>query len=55
MKNSFDQARLSQLLKKAIGSRMQKDFADLLSEQGYLEASCPRCGATYHVTADMLK
>ena len=34
---------------------MQKDFADLLSEQGYLDASCPRCGATYHVTADMLK
>ena len=34
---------------------MQKDFADLLSEQGYLEASCPRCGATYHVTPDMLQ
>ena len=34
---------------------MQKDFADLLSEQGYLEASCPRCGAAYHVTPDMLQ
>lgn len=30
MKNTFDQARLSQLLKKAIGSRMQKDFADTI-------------------------
>lgn len=34
---------------------MQKDFADLLSEQGYIEASCPRCGATYKVTPEMLK
>lgn len=34
---------------------MQKDFADLLSEQGFLEVSCPRCGATYHVTPDMLQ
>ena len=33
---------------------MKQDFADLLSEQGYLEASCPRCGAKYKVTADML-
>ncbi len=33
---------------------MQKDFADLLSEQGYLEVSCPRCGAVYKVTPDML-
>lgn len=30
------------------------DFADLMSEQGYLEASCPRCGAAYHITPDML-
>lgn len=33
---------------------MKQDFADLLSEQGFLEASCPRCGAKYKVTADML-
>lgn len=33
---------------------MQKDFADLLAEQGYLEVSCPRCGAVYKVTPDML-
>ena len=36
-------------------SSMQADFADELSEQGYVEASCPRCGATYRITADMLK
>lgn len=34
---------------------MQKDFADLLSEQGFIEISCPRCGANYHVTPDQLK
>ena len=34
---------------------MQKDFADLLSEQGYLEASCPRCGAAYRVTPEILR
>ena len=33
---------------------MQKDFADMLSEQGYLEVSCPRCGVQYHITPDML-
>ncbi len=33
---------------------MQHDFADLLSEQGHIEVSCPRCGAVYNVTADML-
>lgn len=33
---------------------MKKDFADILSEQGFLEASCPRCGAKYTITADML-
>lgn len=33
---------------------MQKDFADLLAEQGHLEVSCPRCGAVYNVTPDML-
>lgn len=33
---------------------MHRDFADQLSEQGYLEASCPRCGAVYHITPDML-
>ena len=34
---------------------LKKDFADELSEQGYIEASCPRCGAAYKVTADMVK
>lgn len=34
---------------------MQKDFADLLSEQGFIEVACPRCGALYHVTPDMLR
>lgn len=34
---------------------MHKDFADQLSEQGYIEVSCPRCGATYRVTPDMVK
>ncbi len=34
---------------------MQKDFADLLSEQGFLEVSCPRCGAVYHVTPEMMQ
>ena len=33
---------------------MQKDFADILSEQGYLEVSCPRCGVQYRITPDML-
>lgn len=33
---------------------MQHDFADQLSEQGYVEASCPRCAASYRITADML-
>ena len=33
---------------------LQKDFADLLSEQGYLDVSCPRCGVHYHITPDML-
>lgn len=33
---------------------MKKEFADILSEQGYLEASCPRCGAKYKVSADLL-
>lgn len=33
---------------------MQKDFADILSEQGYLDVSCPRCGVVYNITADML-
>lgn len=34
---------------------MRKDFADIISEQGYIEISCPRCGATYKVTPEMLK
>lgn len=33
---------------------MQKDFADIISEQGKLEVSCPRCGAIYIITPDML-
>lgn len=33
---------------------MQKDFADILAEQGYLEASCPRCGVQYRITPEML-
>lgn len=33
---------------------MEKDFADILSEQGYLDVSCPRCGVEYHITASML-
>lgn len=34
---------------------MQHDFADQLSEQGYVEASCPRCGAAYRLTSEMLR
>lgn len=34
---------------------MHKDLADQLSEQGYVEISCPRCGATYRVTPEMMK
>ena len=33
---------------------MMRDFADQLSEQGFLEISCPRCGASYKVTPDMV-
>ena len=33
---------------------MKRDFADLLSEQGFLEISCPRCGATYKVTPEQV-
>lgn len=33
---------------------MQRDFADLLAEQGYIEVSCPRCGVQYRITPDML-
>lgn len=33
---------------------MHRDFADQLSEQGFIEASCPRCGATYRFTAEMV-
>ena len=34
---------------------MKHDFADLLSEQGFLEISCPRCGATYTVTPEQVQ
>ena len=34
---------------------MTKDFADMLSEQGALEASCPRCGVSYTITREMVK
>ena len=33
---------------------LQRDFADILAEQGYLEASCPRCGVQYRITPEML-
>lgn len=33
---------------------MQRDFADILAEQGYIEASCPRCGVQYRITPEML-
>ena len=33
---------------------MHRDFVDILAEQGYIEVSCPRCGANYHITPDML-
>ncbi len=33
---------------------MHKDFADLLSEQGRVRVSCPRCGAHYNITTEML-
>ena len=33
---------------------MKQDFADILEEQGYIEASCPRCGAKYNITAEQL-
>ncbi len=35
-------------------SAMMKDFADVLSEQGKLEVSCPRCGASYTITREMV-
>lgn len=34
---------------------MRHSLADQLSEQGFVEASCPRCGATYKVTPEMLE
>ena len=34
---------------------MRHSFADQLSEQGFVEASCPRCGAAYKVTCEMLE
>ncbi len=34
---------------------MSGEFADLLAEKGYIDANCPRCGATHRVTAEMLK
>lgn len=33
---------------------MKRDFADIISEQGYLNVSCPRCGVDYHITAEMM-
>lgn len=33
---------------------LKRDFADVLSEQGYLDVSCPRCGVKYTITTDML-
>lgn len=34
---------------------MQKDFADILSEQGQLDVSCPRCGVNYTITREMMR
>lgn len=34
---------------------MQSELADIISEQGYIEASCPRCGARYRITPEMLE
>lgn len=33
---------------------MEKDFADILAEQGFLEVSCPRCGVSYRITPELL-
>ncbi len=33
---------------------MRHDFADILSEQGRLEVSCPRCGAVYVITPEQI-
>lgn len=38
-----------------IVTAMRHEVADQISEQGYVEASCPRCGAAYRITGDMLK
>lgn len=34
---------------------LKKDFADEISEQGFIEANCPRCGAKYKITAQMVQ
>ncbi len=33
---------------------MKGDLADLLSENGHIEVTCPRCAAEYRITTDML-
>lgn len=33
---------------------MKGDLADILSEKGEIEVTCPRCAAVYRVTTDML-
>lgn len=33
---------------------MSSEFADILAQDGALEVNCPRCAATYQVTAEML-
>lgn len=32
---------------------MRADLADILSENGNIEVTCPRCAAQYHITTDM--
>lgn len=34
---------------------MAGEFADILEEQGAIEVNCPRCAASYQVTAEMLE
>lgn len=33
---------------------LRSNFEDLLAEQGYILANCPRCGAAFRITRDML-
>ncbi|MGN1308393.1 MAG: Hsp33 family molecular chaperone HslO, partial [Akkermansia sp.] len=33
---------------------LRSNFEDLLAEQGYILANCPRCGASFRITREML-